>query len=416
MKILFLTSRAPYPPLGGDRLRALHFIKALSQQHQITLLTFAASPAEAEALRPIAKYVERFETVVLQPRRSYLNCLLGLFSRTPLQVHYYRSAAMRRLIRASLQRERFDLIFVHLVRMADYIHDLDGLPKVMDLTDALSLNYERSAAFQDSRPLTAYSLAQRVETRRIRAYEARVVDWFDCNLLISPVDREYLSRFAATEKVRVIGPVVDLGYFHFYDGPHDPNTIVFIGKMSTFPNRDAVLYFHREIFPLLRQRLPQLRLNIVGVEPSAEILALRQHPGVTVTGYVPDVRPHLQQAVLSICPMRTGAGAKNKVLESMAVGTPVVATALGAEGIALRPGHDALLADSPQAFAAAITRLVGNPALRRQLAGNGRALVVEKYSWELVLTQLNELVESLKHQALHQRRSQEDAIARLPRR
>ncbi|MDZ7268260.1 MAG: glycosyltransferase family 4 protein [candidate division KSB1 bacterium] len=403
MKILFLTSRAPYPPLGGDRLRALHVIKALSQQHRVTLLTFASSRAEAEALRPIAKYVERFETVRLQTRRSYLNCLIGLFSRTPLQVHYYRSAAMRRLIRACLQRERFDLIFVHLVRMADYIHDLDGLPKIMDLTDALSLNYERSAAFQNNQPLTAYALAQRVEKRRIRAYEARVVDWFDCNLLISPVDRDYLSRFAAADKVRVLGPVVDLGYFHFYDGPHDPDTIVFMGKMSTFPNQDAVRYFYREIFPLVRQRLPRLRLNIVGVEPSAEILALRRHPGVTVTGYVPDVRPHLQQAVLSICPMRTGAGAKNKVLESMAVGTPVVATALGVEGLAVRPGEHALLADSPQAFAAAIVRLAGNPALRRQLAHNGRALIAEKYSWELVLTQLNELVESLAARAPEQR-------------
>ncbi len=401
MKILFLTSRAPYPPLGGDRLRALHFIKALSQQHQVTLLTFTASPAEAEALRPIAKYVERFETVILEARRSYFNCLVGLFSRIPLQVHYYRSAAMRRLIRASLQRERFDLIFVHLVRMADYIHDLDGLPKIMDLTDALSLNYERSVMLHNNRLLTAYNLAQRVENRRLRAYEARVVEWFDCNLLISPVDREYLSRFAAVGKVRVIGPAVDLGYFHFHDGPHDPNTLVFIGKMSTFPNRDAMLYFSREILPQVRQRLPNVRLNIVGIEPGAEILALQRQAGITVTGYVPDVRPYLQQAVLSICPMRTGAGAKNKVLESMAVGTPVVATSLGVEGIALRPGEDALLADSPEAFADAIVRLATDATLRRKLAYNGRTLIAEKYSWELVLAQLQELVVSLNHRTVN---------------
>ncbi|MCL4707514.1 TIGR03087 family PEP-CTERM/XrtA system glycosyltransferase [bacterium] len=396
MKILFLTSRVPYPPLGGDRLRAFHFIKALSQQHRVTLLSFAAGPDEMVNLHPLVKYVERFETVMLDPRRSYLNCLAGLFSRKPLQVHYYRSDEMRSLIRANLAREDFDLIFVHLARMADYIHEMNGLPKIMDLTDALSMNYERSAALQRPNHLSAYNLAQKVESRRIRNYEAQVVDWFDCNLLISPVDRDYLSRFTAANKVQVIGPAVDLSYFHYGSGQYDPNTIVFMGKMSTFPNRDAALYFYEEIFPLVLRRFPKMRLNIVGIEPGAEILALRRHPNVTVTGYVPDVRPYLQKAALSICPMRTGAGAKNKVLESLAAGTPVVATSLGVEGIALRPEEDALVADTPHVFADAIARLVENPGMRQQLSRNGRRLIEEKYSWELVLTQLNELVNSFK--------------------
>lgn len=396
MKILFLTSRVPYPPLGGDRLRAFHFIKALSQQHRVTLLSFAAGPDEMVNLHSLVKYVERFETVMLDPRRSYLNCLAGLFSRKPLQVHYYRSDEMRSLIRANLAREDFDLIFVHLARMADYIHEMNGLPKIMDLTDALSMNYERSAALQRPNHLSAYNLAQKVESRRIRNYEAQVVDWFDCNLLISPVDRDYLSRFTAANKVQVIGPAVDLSYFHYGSGQYDPNTIVFMGKMSTFPNRDAALYFYEEIFPLVLRRFPKMRLNIVGIEPGAEILALRRHPNVTVTGYVPDVRPYLQKAALSICPMRTGAGAKNKVLESLAAGTPVVATSLGVEGIALRPEEDALVADTPHVFADAIARLVENPGMRQQLSRNGRRLIEEKYSWELVLTQLNELVNSFK--------------------
>ncbi|RIK75069.1 hypothetical protein DCC62_14090 [candidate division KSB1 bacterium] len=347
-------------------------------------------------LHPLVKYVERFETVMLDPRRSYLNCLAGLFSRKPLQVHYYRSDEMRSLIRANLAREDFDLIFVHLARMADYIHEMNGLPKIMDLTDALSMNYERSAALQRRNHLSAYNLAQKVESRRIRNYEAQVVDWFDCNLLISPVDRDYLSRFTAAKKVQVIGPAVDLSYFQYASGQYDPNTIVFMGKMSTFPNKDAALYFYDEIFPLVVQRFPKMQFNIVGIEPGAEILALRRHPNVTVTGYVPDVRPYLQQAALSICPMRTGAGAKNKVLESLAAGTPVVATSLGVEGIALRPEEDALVADTPHAFADAIARLVENPGMRQQLSRNGRRLIEEKYSWELVLTQLNELVNSFK--------------------
>ncbi len=394
MNILFLTSRAPYPPVGGERLRAFHFISALARQHRVTLLSFVAGAQEAEALQPVKKYVARCETVLLEPRRSYLNCLLGLFSKKPLQVHYYRSRAMRRLIRRVLKEEAFDLIFVHLVRMADYLDAMNGLPKIMDLTDALSLTYERSAAYQHRHGLSAYNLAQRVERRRVRAYETATLERFDCNLLISASDRDYLSRFAATDNVQIIGPGVNLDYFTFYDGPYDANTIIFMGKMSTFPNQDAALYFYESMLPLALRRFPRVQFEIVGIEPGAAIQALRRHPNVRVTGYVPDVRPYLQNAVLSVCPMRTGAGAKNKVLESLAVGTPVVATPLGVEGIDLSHEDEVMIADTPEQFVERMARIIESPQLRRELSRKGRRLIEEHYSWELVMERLNRLVES----------------------
>ena len=394
MRILFLTSRSPFPPLGGERLRAFHFIKALSRNHEVTLLTFVSNKDEIESLQPISKYVERYETILLNARRSYFNCVLGLFSQKPLQVHYYRSKKMSRALRKCLGEYPIDLIFVHLARMAEYSEVMNGVPKIMDLTDALSMSYERNAACESSHRLNALNLAQRIERRRIRQYETSVIERFDCNLLISPADRDYLSQFASADKIRIIGPGVNLDYFDYSDGPYDRNTIILVGKMSTFPNRDAALYFCREVFPLVLRQLPQMTLQIVGIEPGAEIRALQRHPNIEVTGYVPDIRPHLRQAALSICPMRTGAGAKNKVLESMAIGTPVVSTTLGIEGIDLQAEHHVLLGDSAAEFAQQIGRLVAHPGLRRKLARAGRKLVEERYGWELVLEQLNNLVDS----------------------
>jgi glycosyltransferase involved in cell wall biosynthesis len=143
------------------------------------------------------------------------------------------------------------------------------------------------------------------------------------------------------------------------------------------------------------QRFPDMNFAIAGIEPPPEILALGRHPGVKVLGQVQDVRPCLQQSVLSVCPMRTGAGAKNKVLESLALGTPVVATSLGIEGLELEPGNEVLVADTPEAFAAHIVRLVEDRNWRNQLSRQGRRRMEESYGWEVVLTKLHESVDAV---------------------
>jgi glycosyltransferase involved in cell wall biosynthesis len=238
MKILVLTSRVPYPPLGGDRLRLFNFVNSLARKHQITLLALTDNPAEVHAAVPGA---QRTEVFYLPRLNSYLNSLRGLFSKKPPQIHYYRSRAMQQRLRQLLCTERFDLIFVHLIRMAEYVAGIDDLPKILDLTDALSLNYERSRALEKERRLSLLSLAQKVERRRMRQYEIKSLRCFDRNLIISPVDRDFLSRFASVQNVEIIGPGVDPDYFTYYAGPYDNRQITFVGKMSTFPNKDAAL-------------------------------------------------------------------------------------------------------------------------------------------------------------------------------
>jgi len=391
MKILALTSRVPFPPLGGDRLRFFNFVKSLGRRHEITVLALTDNPSERKTAIP---GVARSEIIYLPRYVSYLNVVRGIFSNKPLQVHYYRSRRLLQRIQEIMQQQKFDLLFVHLVRMAEYAN-CGVRPRVLDLTDAISLNYERSREFEKERRLSLFSLAQKIERRRVMDYEARVLSRFDLNLIISPVDRDFLGRFADVQNVEIIGPGVDLDYFSFYRGDYDARQIIFVGKMSTFPNKDAALYFYESIFPLVLKRIPQARLVIAGIEPPPEILSLARDPRVQVLGQVDDLRPHLHRSALSICPMRTGAGAKNKVLESLAAGTPVVSTTLGIEGIDLHHGKHVLLGDSPRDLADQVIRLIEDRALRAELARNGRSRMVESYGWEVVLSRLHELIVSL---------------------
>lgn len=392
MKILVLTSRFPCPPLGGDRLRVYHLLRVLGRDHQITLLSLSSEDVPDAAIHELKTVVEHIEVVQLSTASSFVNCSRALFSKKPIQTHYYQSAQFEARVKHYLNSNKFELVLAHLIRTADYALLAAGIPKILDLTDALSLNYDR--AIQFGNPLHLQAMAQRVERKRVRRYEQRMLPLFDRGLIISPVDRNYLNRYVATDNVVTVGAGVDLDYFTPAQEPVQKNSIVFLGKLSTTPNRDAVLYFAEAIFPLIQGQIKDARLNIVGIEPGRDVLKLDKHAGINVVGPVADCRPFLQRATLSVCPMRAGAGAKNKVLESMAAGTPVVATTIGAEGLDLQPEKHIRIADEPQVFADMVVELMRNPELRASFSHAGRAIVEEKFSWESVLNDLRLLVDS----------------------
>ncbi len=392
MKILFLTSRFPFPPLGGDRLRVSQFLKALSKRHEITLLSLSETPVSDEQQRLAAPFVERCETVVLPRKKSFINCALGAFSSKPLQVHYYNSTSFRKKLNQLLQTQHFDAIFSHLLRMADYALNANGAAKILDLTDALGLNYERNRKL--GKGLKMFDLAQRIEFGRVRSYEQKILPRFHQSLLISEADRDYMSTYAPSENVQIIGAGVDLEYFQFYDDGYDANQLVFVGKMSTTPNLDAAQYFIREILPIIERNIPQIKLDVVGIEPPRELLKLQKKDKISVTGEVEDVRPFLHKAAASLCPIRGGAGAKNKILESMAAGTPVVSTHIGLEGLDLLEGRHVLAADAPEVFAEHIISLVKSPEKRRKLALAGRQIVEQNFGWDRVLANLDAIIEN----------------------
>ncbi len=376
MRILFVTPRFPYPPLKGDTLRTYHQIRALSQDHKITLLSMADTPVSREDYERVAALCERVEVVRLPKWRGVLNMAMGARAKEPLQVSYYRSDAFQEKFNATVAQERFDIVHVTLIRMLPYVWERHDLPVVVDLIDSLGLNLEARRNGVGG----ALHMAYEMEYQRVMDYEHSLVDRFPSLVVSSPADRQMLGG----KHVSVIPNGVDLDRFTFQDQKgRDPDTLIFTGNMGYGPNAEAVLWFMDEVWPLLLRQRPHLRFLVVGTNPGERVRKAARNAGnVEVLGRVPDVTSFLHKATIAVCPMRSGSGIQNKVLEAMATGTPVVATRIANRGVRGTGGRDLLLADAAADFAYEIDRLLADAQLRTKLAEAGRTLVEQEFRWE----------------------------------
>jgi glycosyltransferase involved in cell wall biosynthesis len=287
---------------------------------------------------------------------------------------------------------RFDLIHTEFVRAVPYTAALNGCPKVYDTVDSLVLTYRRTI----SAPYVSLyrRLVVMLELLKMRRFEPQVLGHYDRVLVSSPADRDALGRIGGDE-AKVIPNGVDVDFFDYHVGERSDETIVFLGKMSYHVNVASILWFYHRVFPLIRRQRPGIKLKVLGRDPVSKIEALSADAAVEVTGSVIDVRPHLAQAAVSICPMVTGAGIQNKMLEAMAVGTPAVSTSIACQAVQAEPGRDLLVADEPAAFAEAVLQLLDDESLRCRLAGNARRYVEEYHNWESLGCRLEDVYSSL---------------------
>jgi sugar transferase (PEP-CTERM/EpsH1 system associated) len=359
-------------------------MRALSRRHRLTLVSLHEGPVGPEALAPVAALCEAVHLVPLPRPRAAVNVAGGLFTPRPLQVEYHRSRRFARVLAQVLARAPFDAIHATLIRMAPYVWELQAGPRVVvDLIDALSLNLLSRRAKVSPALWPVYGL----EYRRVRAYEQAVARRFRRLVISSAVDREALGAAHAV----VIPNGVDLETFEFR-GPEgrDPQTLIFTGNMAYPPNEEAVRWFARRVWPALRRKRPGLRWEIIGAAPSVRVRALAGD-GISVLGRVPRMADRLARATVSLCPLQSGSGIQNKVLEAMAVGTPVVTTSIGNQGVQAVSGRDLLVADGPDAFTAGVERLLDDAALRARLATHGRTLVQERFQWNVHAERLETL-------------------------
>ncbi|MDQ3699574.1 MAG: glycosyltransferase family 4 protein [Chloroflexota bacterium] len=381
MRILFVS---PELPNEFHRIRALNLLKGLGQRHEIDLISLAhrpPSPAVLEALRPFCRRIDW----VLQPRwRSLAQCGQGLLGAAPLEACFERSPALRRLIHERLASRSFDLLYVKRLRMAQYGIGLSGPPRVLDLTDAMTRFYDQ--LWRRARwPAKAIYWE---EWRKHRSYEARVGADFGRCLVASPVDAIYLQRTLGAPNVEVVPNAVDTDFFQPRPGGAAAATFLLSGLMDKLVNVDAAEYLCDEVWPRVRDRVPGARLRLVGPQPSRAVRALAGRPGVQVVGLVPDLRDEIAQATAVLVPLRLGTGTKNKVLQALAMGRPVVTTSVGNEGLNAVSGEHLLVADSAADFAQAIVGLAGDGAWRATLGAAGRAWVVEQYGLGAVVERL----------------------------
>lgn len=377
LRILFV---APYVP-STVRARPYTFIRKLAELgNEVTLVCLVQPEKEAAYLPEIAPYCCAVHPIYLRPSESYRRMLASLPTRTPLSVAYCQSTAFNDVVGKLAGQGHFDLIHTEFARAVPTTAHLNSCKKVFDAVDSLSLAYRRSITAPNV-PLLQRGIST-WEWLKMHAFEGWAVQKYDRVIASSPVDQGALERKIA--RVDVIPNGINLGQFTYYDGERDPETLVFVGKMSYYVNVASVLWFYRSVFPRIRKVRPKVKLKIVGRDPKPEIRALAADASVEVTGTLPDVRPYLTQATVAICPMVSGSGTQFKLLEAMAMGTPAVSTTNSYWGLWAKSGQDLLVADGAEAFSTAVLELLDNPGLRGRIAKQGRLYIEKHHHWDQI--------------------------------
>ena len=388
MKILFVCHRFPFPPHRGGKIRPFNIIRHLSRQHDVVVAAPVRSAEELEAGAGLANHCSRVITERIDPPAALARMIARLPTAAPSSMGYFHSPRLAKRIAAEVARTRFDLVFVHCAFVAPYVADVVGPKKVLDFGD---MDSEKWLSFARVRrgPL---ALGYYLDGTKLRRAEARLATKFDLCTCTTSGELQVLDSYGTGTPSDWFPNGVDTEYFSPGDAPYRPDTVCFAGRMDYYPNQEAVIEFCRDVLPLIQARRPRVTLSIVGAAPPNKILELGRQPGVTVTGTVPDVRPHIRTTAVSVAPLRIARGTQNKILEAMAMGIPVVSSHAASQGVDAEPDHHLLTASSPREFASAVLQLLDDPAERARLSDAGRRRVLSHHSWEQSMVKLDRLL------------------------
>jgi sugar transferase (PEP-CTERM/EpsH1 system associated) len=312
-------------------------------------------------------------------------------SRIPSSMGYFYSPYLHRLINEELSQQNFDLIFVHCSSVAQYVENIKGIRKIIDFGDMDSQKWLDYASFRKP-PL---SFGYLLEGRKLERTEKELAKKFDYCTCTTRAELETLRSYKILTESSWFPNGVDHDFFQPNSDPYDPDLISFIGRMDYYPNQEAMYSFCKNVLPLLKKNRPSVKLNIVGANPSKGVLKLGNIPGVYVTGSVPDVRPYVKKSVLTIAPLNIARGTQNKILESLAMGVPVIASERAAGGIDAIPDSHFLVASTPDEYTLAILSLLNSKERRQLFAEAGRSRVLSNHSWNLSMKKLDDIIENV---------------------
>lgn len=384
MKVLVVSSWFPEPPDNGSKLRAFHLLCRLATRHDVTLLSFAEPHEDVSApiLRGMCRTVK---TVAGNPNRTPARLgPVDLMSAIPRSYVRTYSREMQQLV--DEQVGGHDCAVALQIGATLYLTPYPHLPRVFDEAEA-GVIHDRFANLSMGltkvrRGLTWWKLARFLRDRVAR---------FDRTTVVSEIEKAHLAGAGCDRsKMRVLPNGAELGEAHRAVRPI-PGRLIYPGSINFAPNRDAVRFFVDEILPAVRAERPDVSLLVTGAAAAA--VHEFAGAGVSFSGHVPDVVPLIAGSWACVVPLRAGGGTRLKILQAMALGTPVVSTSKGAEGIAVTPGHDILIADSPSELARAVVRLLNDSDLRARLAAAGRQLVAARYTWDRVAADLERVIE-----------------------
>lgn len=389
LRILWIKTELLHPVDKGGRIRTYQMLKALAAKHRITYLTLDDGQAAPDALERAGEYCQRVVAVPFAPPPKggpgfYAALARNLPGSLPYAVARYASAALRgRIVELA---PASDVVVCDFLAPSLNVPNGLAAPTVLFQHNVEAALWERHAAVPQH-PLRR--LYMREQARRMRLFEQSECRRFDRVVAVSDADADTMRREYGVTHVAAVPTGVDLDYITPADfAARSRHEIVFVGSMDWMPNEEGIRWFADEAFPQIQRRIPAATLTIVGRLPTPRVQELaRRNPAITVTGTVPDVRPYLARAALSVVPLRVGGGTRLKIFEAMAAGLPVVSTSIGAEGLPVVHDRHLLIGDSAQELADASLALLETPARARHLADNALSYVQEHCGWAAVADQ-----------------------------
>lgn len=394
MKILWVKAGGLVPPDTGGKIRSYSILRELAREHTITFFSFYGAHA-GDSHSQLETVFHRVVTIPLdlpQPKSFRELCEYGLrlFSREPYNISKYCRPRVRHELRRLLNQERFDAIVCDFVIAAGAIPWEFPAPKVLFTHNVESVIWWRH--YQVARNPLWKALSWR-EWRTMEAAERRYLRQADHVLTVSEDDRRFFAQCVDATKLSVIPTGADTEFFAPTQETETANTLVFTGSMDWLPNEDGVVYFMKEMLPLIRREVPEVSLTIVGRNPSQRLQDLAASTAnVSLTGWVDDIRPFLSRAAVVVVPLRIGGGTRLKIFEAMSMGKAIVSTTIGAEGLPVVPNEHLVIADDPSGFARSTLLLLRDAARRRAMGITARKLVVENYSWARVAKQFADIL------------------------
>lgn len=401
----------PYVPTP-IRVRPYQLLRYLAQRgHRITLATVLETEAEQKYIDEIRGWGIEVIAATLTRQQKLLNMARAAATGVPLQAWFCQVPALTQAIQDRLAQGDIDIAHVEHLRGARYALDIQAFATAQHLSTVVvwdsvdCISHLFAQASQRSRSWKS-KLMTAVELPRTRRYEGMLAAQFPQVLVTSDADAAALQKLARNHAtIRTLGNGVDLDYFtpsheQASQTTRQPDTVVFSGKMSYHANITAALYLAEEVMPLVWRSRPNVKLSIVGSQPTAQIRALEANePGarIRVTGYVKDLRVPLRQASIAAAPLLYGAGIQNKVLEAMACGIPVVGSSQAFSALKVERGADCLAADTPAAFAEALLNLLNNEGLRQRMGAAGRRFVETHHNWHSIIAELESIYQSTRN-------------------
>lgn len=388
--LIFISHRIPYPPDKGEKIRGYHLITHLAKSYRVHLGCLIDDPGDWEHVAYLRTICAEVAAFGIDRRMQKLKALARLRPGRPLMLDYYFHPGLRRWVDRTAAREPVEILYIFCAAMAPYALHLERGSRVLDMVDV------------DSQKWALYAQKARGPMRRLWDREARTLLAFerhaalacDPTFFVTEAEMQLFAALAPETADRLtwiengvdsdrFSPTVAFASPYSGVGPH----LVFTGSMDYWPNADAVIWFVEQVLPRLRTRLMDVQFHVVGNNPGPEVKRLARHAGVAVTGRVPDTRPYIAHADVSVCPLRMARGIQNKVLEAMALGRPVIASPQAFEGIRATAGRDLLVAENADEMARAIVAVV--EGRHPDLGGNARRLIEERYGWPAVLGKLD---------------------------